>query len=291
MQGGVRYKGIIKQSRPNEPLISIITVVFNGEKFLGQTIESVLSQTYKNYEYIIIDGGSTDRSIDIIKKYENNIDYWISEPDKGIYDAMNKGIGLARGEFIAFLNADDYYEPGAVEAVVRKFEADPAAQVLYGNTFFLNEAFNLRYKSYASLRYWRGMCFSHQAMFVHRDIYRLLGTYDAGLRIAADYDFVVRAATKGVRFTPVDAFLVNYRDSGLSARNQIASMREGRRVLRRYAPFFSSEHLTYAGLLVKSMLLIALLKMLKAVCGEKALARASSWYLKTFIAREWEPLR
>jgi len=99
----------------HSPLISIITVVLNGEKFLEGAIKSVLSQTYQNFEYIIIDGGSYDRSIEIIKKYANEKTFWISEPDKGISDAFNKGISKARGEVIGLLNYDDWYEKNTLE--------------------------------------------------------------------------------------------------------------------------------------------------------------------------------
>ena len=108
-EGGLRIKGYFKKSYEDKPLISIITVVFNGEKYLEQTIQSVINQTYDNVEYIIIDGGSTDGTVDIIKKYEGQIDYWISEEDDGIYDAMNKGINLASGEWINFMNAGDIF--------------------------------------------------------------------------------------------------------------------------------------------------------------------------------------
>lgn len=291
MEGGLRTKGEHKRSTTEMPLISVVTVVYNGDRYLEQTILSIINQTYENIEYIIVDGGSIDGTLDIIRKYAERIDYWVSEPDNSIYDAMNKGIELAGGELIGLLNADDYYEPGAVVAVVDRYREEPSPRILYGNTFFLNEALNLRYKSYGHTRYWRGMCFSHQAMFVHRDIYRAIGKYDDSLRIAADYDFVVRCFTHGICITPVGAFLVNYRDSGLSAQNQILSMHEGRRVLRRYVSFFSREHLVYLGLLGKSMLLAAFLRMIRGACGGRAVARASAWYLKTFIAREWEPLR
>ena len=255
MEGGLRTRGNQKRSTPEMPLISVVTVVYNGDRYLEQTILSVIDQTYENIEYVIVDGGSSDGTLDIIRKYEDRIDYWVSEPDKGIYDAMNKGIDLSRGELIGLLNADDYYEPDAIEAVVDNYRSDPSPQILYGNTFFLQEALNLRYKSYGHTKYWLGMGISHQAMFVRRDIYRALGPYDAGLRIAADYDFFVKSIRNGVRYTPVDAFLVNYRNSGLSAQNQIVSMREGRRVLRRYVTPFSREHLVNLGLLGKSMIL------------------------------------
>ena len=106
-EGGLRTKGYFKKSYEDKPLISIITVVYNGDKYLEETVQSVLSQTYDNVEYIIIDGASTDGTIDIIRKYEDQIDYWVSERDKGMYDAMNKGIDAASGELINFMNAGD----------------------------------------------------------------------------------------------------------------------------------------------------------------------------------------
>jgi len=109
-EGGLRIKGYYKKSYEKKPLISVVTVVYNGEKHLEQTIKSVLDQGYDNIEYIIIDGGSTDGTLEIIKKYEDAIDYWVSESDGGIYDAMNKAISLATGEWINFMNSgDDFF--------------------------------------------------------------------------------------------------------------------------------------------------------------------------------------
>src|ERR1700739_1974354 len=108
MQGGTRIAGKQKQSINGIPLVSVITVVYNGAKFIEQAIQSVLNQSYKNIEYIVIDGGSNDGTVDIIKKYDKQINYWQSERDGGIYFAMNKGVSLATGELIGILNTDDF---------------------------------------------------------------------------------------------------------------------------------------------------------------------------------------
>jgi cellulose synthase/poly-beta-1,6-N-acetylglucosamine synthase-like glycosyltransferase len=117
-EGGLRTQGCFKKSFDDKPLISIVTVVYNGEAFLEETILSVINQAYDNVEYIIIDGGSTDRTIDIIKKYEDKLDYWISESDDGIYDAMNKGIDLVTGEWVNFVNSSDVLNGNAYTVIL-----------------------------------------------------------------------------------------------------------------------------------------------------------------------------
>src|ERR1700739_123500 len=135
LKGGT---GLHKTNQPHLPLVSIITVVYNGSKYIEQTINSVLNQSYKNIEYIIIDGGSTDDTLNIIKRYESKIDYWQSEPDEGIFFAMNKGISLAKGELIGIINADDFYLPGTVKNVV---EADNVyhADIYHGDMQYISE--------------------------------------------------------------------------------------------------------------------------------------------------------
>ena len=108
-EGGLRTQGYYKKLLPDKPLVSVITVVFNGDEHLEETIKSVIKQTYDNVEYIIIDGGSTDSTDNIIKKYEKQIDYWVSEKDDGIYDAMNKGVCFAEGEWLCFMNSGDTF--------------------------------------------------------------------------------------------------------------------------------------------------------------------------------------
>ena len=138
MEGGIRTSDNCKQSEPNRPLVSVITVVLNGEKYLEQTIKSVLSQTYNNIEYIIIDGQSKDKTLDIIKKHETKIDYWLSEKDGGIYYAMNKGIANANGDIIGILNADDFYSQDTILNVVNTF-LNTDADVFHGDIIFLND--------------------------------------------------------------------------------------------------------------------------------------------------------
>lgn len=129
-EGGRRIQGYLKKSLPDKPLLSVITVVFNGEKYLEETIQSVINQTYDNVEYIIIDGGSNDGTLDIIRKYENVIDYWVSEKDEGIYDAMNKGIYTSKGNFLYFLNCGDYlYTEDVLDYVISKSKG---CNFLYG---------------------------------------------------------------------------------------------------------------------------------------------------------------
>lgn len=117
-EGGLRLKGYTKKQIEGSPLLTIVTVVYNGEQFLEETILSVINQNYDNVEYIIVDGGSTDNSIKIIEKYENYIDYWISEKDNGMYEALHKGFSLAKGSIYAWINSDDIYLPGAFINVV-----------------------------------------------------------------------------------------------------------------------------------------------------------------------------
>ena len=128
LQGGKRLKNF---SKNRKPLFSIITVVYNNQKYLEETIQSVLGQSFKNYEYIIIDGGSKDNTLDVIKKYEQYIDYWISEKDKGIYDAFNKGMSLCKGDYIGIVNSDDVYEKNALEIIYRYLEKDKHLLVFF----------------------------------------------------------------------------------------------------------------------------------------------------------------
>lgn len=246
-EGGLRTKGCFKKSLPEKPLISVVTVVFNGEKYLEETIQSVLNQTYSNIEYIIIDGGSTDGTIDIIKKYEDAIDYWVSEPDKGIYDAMNKGITLSTGEIIGIINSDDWYEAYAINEVVQihKNQASQRHVVCGAITKRAsdgNALFVLKRRPIKSIKdIIKGMPVNHPAFFVPRGVYKQIGLFDTIYKLSADYDFVIRLYINDVKFVFTRNVLANMRMQGASEgiKNAKLQLFEDFRIKRQH---FKSKH-------------------------------------------------
>ena len=133
IDGGLRKKNHFKKSTEDKPLITIVTAVFNNEKFLEESILSLHNQTCNNYEHIIIDGGSSDGTLDIIKKYEHKIDYWCTQKDNGIYDAFNKGMQLAKGDYIGFLNSDDKYTENALEILNNYIQKNKDVDFIFGS--------------------------------------------------------------------------------------------------------------------------------------------------------------
>lgn len=214
------------------PLISIITVTYNAEKYIAQTMQSVLNQTYPNIEYLIIDGGSTDRTLEIIKNYELKIKFqfrWISEKDNGIYDAMNKGIALASGSLIGILNASDYYEPNAVETVVNAYSHNCDAGIFHGNMNMLNEngTFFKQKKPNTNLdELYKGMRLWHPSFFVAKPVYEKQGLFDTQFKIAADFDFALRCYLAGVKFVYIDTVITHFRKGGVSSKREIEAHKE-----------------------------------------------------------------
>lgn len=216
MKGGLREKNIKKTGTLEEPLISIITVVLNGAKHLEETIASVRNQTYGNIEYIIIDGGSTDGTLEIIRKNEDSIDYWESAPDDGIYFAMNKGIVLANGELIGILNADDYYLPDTVKRVVEAND-EPRGHIYYGDMRTL-----LPNGQYADLkpdlsRMDEKPSVFHPTCFVAKTVYTQAGMFDTRYKISADYEFLLRCIRRKMSFHYIPQALTVFRTGGMSA--------------------------------------------------------------------------
>lgn len=214
-EGGLRTKGYFKSSYDAKPLISIITVVYNGEKYLEETIQSVINQTYDNVEYIIIDGGSTDGTFDIITQHEDEIDYWVSEADGGIYDAMNKGISLSSGDYIAFLNADDWYNEDTIKNMSNLIQEELSDFVfadvdIYDEEDKFSHTFKSRIKKYRIL-----MPFGHPALFTKRNIL-LSMPFDLMYPTASDYDFICKIIKCGSSFSFIDKSIVNFREGGVS---------------------------------------------------------------------------
>lgn len=197
------------------PKISIVTPTFNAARYLLQTIRSIATQRYPHVEYIVIDGGSTDGTLDIVKAHEGLISRWISEPDDGISDAFNKGISMATGEIIGIINADDYYHPGAFDAVVSGSAENPAADVYFGDA--IHERFDgsgtFLFKPALPIRkfIWRRMPISHPATFVRRSAYERFGLYDTRYRFAMDYDLILRMYRRGAKFCYISSTLAHFR--------------------------------------------------------------------------------
>jgi glycosyltransferase involved in cell wall biosynthesis len=188
------------------PRVSIVTPSFNQGQFIEATIRSVLLQGYPNLEYIIIDGGSTDGSVEVIRKYEDSVAYWVSEQDQGQSDAINKGWKLARGEIVAYLNSDDLYLPGTVSRVVRHFLAHPDISVVYGSHRLLNAASEVMREEVIPPDWSESVfiyCFPQPTSFFRRDTLHRIGNLDTSFHYSMDYDFFVRLALAGERFSRV----------------------------------------------------------------------------------------
>jgi len=190
----------MQQNRKNiNTLVSIVTVVYNGESFLEETIKNVLSQTYPNIEYIIIDGGSTDRTIDIIKKYDREIFYWVSEKDTGMYNALNKGFCVASGKILTYLNSDDLYaDNDVIENVVRFFKKTQA-DLVFGNTAYIDQYQNYLYSYKAvklpkkAIKYLQRVPFAQPSAFWTKELFQHIGGFDENLKLAADKKFFLQA--------------------------------------------------------------------------------------------------
>lgn len=180
-----------------KPLFSIITVVYNGAAFLEDTIRSIADQTFKNFEYIIVDGASTDGTVAVIKRNERHVSRWISEKDKGIYDAMNKGVALAKGEWINFMNCGDRFYSSDILDFVAGYTDKPG--ILFGDAMIRYPEFERKFPVYPIDQIWKHTPFCHQASFVRRDL--IAGQpFDLAYRIGADYNFFFTAYKRGVQF-------------------------------------------------------------------------------------------
>lgn len=228
---------------PLNPKISIITVVYNAGNLLESTIQSVINQTYLNIEYIIVDGGSTDGTLDIIRKYENKITRWITEKDQGLYDAMNKGIKLATGDFVWFMNAGDLIPcDKTLACALRNYKGE---DVLYGETVMLNESFESQglrsYKKLPDRLTWhsmkKGMVVCHQSMLVRRE---LAPEFDLNHPYSGDIDWTIRLLKKTDKTLNTHTILSKFLAGGVSSKKRKASLIDRFKILKKHFGLFAT---------------------------------------------------
>lgn len=217
------------------PVISVVTVCLNAEAFIGEALDSVAAQDYEDYELVVMDGGSTDGTVEIIRGCEAEFSgrlRWCSEPDEGLYDAMNKGLRAARGRYIAYLGADDRLAPGAlalVDMVVREHEGPDlvagAVRVFGGASEWVEKP-----RSFADRRLPKRAPARHQSLFVCRDLIERVGGFDGRYRVAADYDLYLRLHEAGAREVLVPDVLSEFRLGGLSSSDAVRTARQYRDV-------------------------------------------------------------
>ena len=219
--------------------LSIITINLNNVEGLRKTIESVVSQTFTDFEYLVIDGGSTDGSVDIIKQYQDKIKYWISEPDKGVYNAMNKGILQAKGEYCLFLNSGDYLY--ASDVLKKLFSLQPEEDIVFGNV----DNIRFTYPEKLKFSFMFGWTIMHPASFIKRDLFNTIGLYNDANKIASDWCFFMLALYKydcSYKHAPVTISVFD--EDGISSQPQSRElmMRERLDFYKKYFPLFYDDY-------------------------------------------------
>lgn len=229
VHGGLRSHGISKKSHRKKPLITVITVVFNGEKYLEETIESVLNQTYDNIEYIIIDGESTDGTLDIIHKYTDRIDYWLSEKDHGIYDAMNKGIGLATGDWILFIGADDkIFSPKTMSTI--PFEKYKNSMLIAGKIVYDTQQQVTSSIGFKTLLH---NTVHHQSAFYNKNLFTTW-RYDLSFKLISDYELNLLLYLSQAQTTMLNELIAFCQEGGMSRKHLKIAYHETNAIRKKY---------------------------------------------------------
>ena len=239
LEGGLRTRGIYKHSLPGKPLITVITVVFNGAKTLRDTIESVQRQGYGNIEHIIVDGGSSDATVDILRQYDQVIDYWLSEKDGGIYDAMNKGIALCSGDYIGMLNSDDMFADSHVlQDVADRFcrtQVDAVFSCLniVDKTNLKKIVRKYRVSKFNSMLLRIGVMPPHPTFYCKKSCYKEAGMYKTDYKIAADFEMLVRLLIRqNIAWSFIDKVTVTMRSGGVSNSGFMAAVKLNSEIIR-----------------------------------------------------------
>ena len=220
-QAGLRTKNILKKSSDAYPLVSIITVIKNNKTYIEETIRSIINQKYKNIEYIIIDGASDDGSLDIIKNFENEIDYIISQNDSGLYDAMNKGLDLCTGDLIGIVNSDDILMPNALNYLINYYKKYPKLDFFFGTVkkhWGTISGFNPSKIFYS----WRFYTSHSTGFFIKKSAANIIGKYSLKYKYCSDFDYffrmIVKHKMKGIASTKDELFGI-FRKGGFSSKS------------------------------------------------------------------------
>lgn len=227
------------------PKFSVITVTYNAEKVLEDTIQSVIAQTYHRIEYIIVDGASKDGTLSIIDKYRQRIHTVVSEPDKGLYDAMNKGIALATGDYLCFLNAGDcFHADNTLFQMVHSIRGNELPDVLYGETALVNSKrhfVRMRRLSAPEVLHWKsfkqGMLVCHQAFFAKHS---LVEPFNLKYRFSADFDWCIRIMKKAHTLHNTHLTIIDYLEEGMTTQNHKASLKERFRIMAKHYGLFNT---------------------------------------------------
>nr|MBC7614007.1 glycosyltransferase [Pseudopedobacter sp.] len=233
-----------------KPSLSVITVVYNNVKHIERTIKSVINQSYPNIEYVVIDGASTDGTFNILKKYHDKIDVLISEPDQGIYEAMNKGLDLAKGDYVLFMNSGD--EVFATDTIEKVFNSMAYADIYYGETEMLNKLLQSEGRrrhqtpeqlTLSSFKY--GMSVSHQAIYIRKSLTK---SFDSKYQLSADIDWILDAISKAKTTVNTQQYVAKYLIGGMSKQKHRESLMERYEIFKKYYGFLPNlfNHLVIA---------------------------------------------
>lgn len=245
-EGGLRLRGLFRASDGTFPLVTVVTTVRNAAPFIERAICSVLYQTYPNIEYIIIDGCSTDATLNKIEKYRDFLDYYISEPDTGLYQGMNKGIALASGDYVLVLNADDWYADTAVEQLVtvkQKKKVDIVSALGIEVDRFgelIKQIPMFPFKANVMMR----MPLRHETMLISNQIYNACGFYDESYKVIADLKFTQQLYIQKISLIQLKDYILYFRKVGVASVLNESFLLERRRLLTENFPFLKNDHLT-----------------------------------------------
>ena len=265
----------IVEQTGGQPKVSIITVCYNSAKTISDAIESVINQSYPNIEYIIVDGGSTDGTVNVIKSYDQFVSKWVSEPDDGIYDAMNKGIKMATGKIIGLINSDDYLESDVIRNVAEVYLLHPDGDVFHGKVRIINNLDGIKYVVSSAEDVYKQNNFKmkipHGGVFITKRCYLEQGLYDINYKIGADHDLLLRLINNNKKFVFVNQVISNMRLGGVSSTQYIKTFKEHRDVNIKHGQGIIKSWIQYIQSIFKTL-------VVKLLISNKALANKYGKY-------------